>query len=258
MTGPKASFTWWSFKDRSVTDHELLRGAASLGYDGVELADEALWPEITDAGLSLATLRGHEPLELGLNRLDHHDRLEREILANLELAQCWHIPILICFSGNRDGLSEAEGRANTVTGLARVARAAEEAQVTLALELLNSRVDHPDYQCDRTSWGMQVIDQVNSPRVKLLYDVYHMQIMEGDIIRTIDAHHDAFAHYHVAGNPGRHEPDDTQELNLPPIYRAIAATGYSGFVGQEFIPASGDPLASLGTALAAFRAAVSD
>ena len=135
------------------------------------------------------------------------------------------------------------GSSNTARGLARVAKAAEEAGVTLALELLNSKIDHPDYQCDHTAWGVQVINQVNSPAVKLLYDVYHMQVMEGDVIRTIETHHDAFAHYHVAGNPGRHEPDRGQELWYPAIYRAIAATGYDGYVGMEFVP-RGDPIAS--------------
>ena len=116
--------------------------------------------------------------------------------------------------------------------------------MTLILELLNSKVDHADYQCDHTAWGVQVIDSVNSPRVKLLYDIYHMQIMEGDIIRTIRQHHTAIGHYHTAGNPGRHDLDDAQELNYPPIMRAILATGYEGYVGQEFIP-RGDGAAAL-------------
>jgi hydroxypyruvate isomerase len=125
-----------------------------------------------------------------------------------------------------------------------VARAAEQAGVNLVLELLNSRVDHPDYQCDRSEWGVRVVELVGSPRVKLLYDIYHAQIMEGDLIRTIQHHHASFAHYHTAGNPGRHEIDESQEIRYPPIMRAIAATGYDGFVGQEFIP-TGDPVAAL-------------
>ena len=161
---------------------------------------------------------------------------------------------LICFSGNRHGASDDEGVAVTAAGLGRVAQAAEDAGVTLALELLNSHVDHPGYQCDHTPWGVRVIEQVNSPAVKLLYDVYHMQIMEGDVIRTITTQHPHFAHYHVAGNPGRHEPDATQELNYPPIYRAIAETGFTGYVGMEFVPL-GDPVTALGDALAAFRSA---
>ena len=252
MTGPKASLTWWSFADGGVAPPDLIRGVAAMGYDGIELADEVLWPAIVDAGLAIATHRGHDTLESGLNHREHHDRIERELLASIELAQRWHVPVLICFSGNREGLSDEAGIENTALGLTRVARAAEEAGIILALELLNSKIDHPDYHCDRTAWGLQVIARVASPRVKLLYDIYHMQVMEGDVIRTIESHHDVFAHYHVAGNPGRHEPDRTQELWYPAIYRAIAATGFDGYVGMEFLP-RGDPLASLQAALDDFR-----
>jgi hydroxypyruvate isomerase len=168
------------------------------------------------------------------------------------LARQWSVPVLICFSGNRDGLSDEAGIEHTARGLARVARAAEEADVTLALELLNSEIDHPDYQCDHTAWGLAVVERVGSPRVRLLYDVYHMQVMEGDIMRTIATHGDAFAHYHVAGNPGRHEPDRSQEIWYPAIYDTIRDTGFAGYVGMEFIP-RGDPLASLRAALETFR-----
>jgi hydroxypyruvate isomerase len=248
MTGPKASLTWWSFADRGVEADALLRAAAEMGYDGIELADEALWPAIADAGLAIASHRGHGTIEDGLNRRQNHDRIERELLTNLELAQRWSVPVLICFSGNRDGISDEEGIETTALGLSRVAQAAEDAGVTLALELLNSRIDHPDYQCDRTAWGLAVIERVASPAVKLLYDVYHMQIMEGDVIRAIQNHHAAFGHYHVAGNPGRHEPDTSQELWYPAIYAAIAATGFGGYVGMEFIP-RGDLIAALRAAL---------
>src|SRR5262249_43456929 len=129
-------------------------------------------------------------------------------------------------------------------GLGGVAKLAEQAGVTLVLELLNSKVDHPDYQCDHTTWGVAVCRAVGSPRVKLLYDIYHMQIMEGDIIRTIREHHGLFGHYHTAGNPGRHELNQSQELNYPAIMAAIAATGYDGYIGQEFVPL-GDPVAGL-------------
>jgi hydroxypyruvate isomerase len=255
MSGPKASFTWWSFADRGADADTLIRAGAEMGYAGIELADVALWPAIADAGLAIVSHRGHEPLESGLNRRENHDRIEREILANLALAQQWRCPLLICFTGNRDGLSDEAGIENTALGLSRVAGAAEEAGVALALELLNSKVDHPDYQGDRTALGLEVLAQVASPAVKLLYDVYHMQVMEGDIIRTIAEHHDAFAHYHVAGNPGRREPDATQELAYPAIYRSIAATGHNGHVGMEYLP-TGDPIASLQASLQQFRAAL--
>ena len=254
MAGLKASLTWWSFADRGVADEDLIRAVAAMGYDGIELADEALWPAIVEAGLSIVSHRGHGTIESGLNRRENHDRIEAELLANLDLAQRWNIPVLICFSGNREGLSDEIGVENTALGLSRVARAAEEAGVTLALELLNSKIDHPGYQCDRTAWGLEVVERVASPRVRLLYDVYHMQVMEGDIIRTIAAHHDAFAHYHVAGNPGRHEPDRSQELWYPAIYETIAATGFHGHVGMEYIPRGG-LVESLQAALDEFRAA---
>jgi hydroxypyruvate isomerase len=158
------------------------------------------------------------------------------------------IPNLICFSGRRAGLGDAEGAEITAEGLRRVAPAAEAAGVTLVLELLNSKIDHPDYQCDHTRWGAEVCRMVSSPRVKLLYDIYHMQVMEGDIIGTLRRHNDLIGHYHTAGVPGRHEIDGTQELNYPAILRAIAATGYSGYVGQEFLP-QGDPGMALKAAL---------
>jgi hydroxypyruvate isomerase len=254
MARPKASMTWWSFADRGVSADDLIRAVASIGYDGIELADEALWPAIADAGLTIVSHRGHGTIESGLNRTENHARIEAEILSNLELAQRWHIPLLICFSGSRDGLAGEVGIENTALGLSRVAGAAEDAGVTLVLELLNSKVDHPDYQCDRTAWGLEVIERVGSPRVRLLYDIYHMQVMEGDLIRTIQSHHGAFAHYHVAGNPGRHEPDRSQELSYPAIYEAIAATGFDGYVGMEYFPRGG-PMESLRAALEDFRAA---
>jgi hydroxypyruvate isomerase len=156
---------------------------------------------------------------------------------------------LICFSGNRHGLDDATGAEITAETLSAVAPMAEAAGVTLVLELLNSKVDHPDYQCDHTAWGVQVVKAVNSPRVKLLYDIYHMQVMEGDIIRTIQENHPHIAHYHTAGNPGRHELDANQELNYRAIVQAIIATGYTGYLGQEFVPL-GDPVAGLRSAFA--------
>ena len=243
MSDLRATVAWWGF-ERRMAAKDLVRAAAGIGYAGIELAGEEHWPRIAEAGLVIATSRSHTTLEDGLNRRENHDRIEREIYANLERARRWQIPALICFSGNRAGLDDETGAEQTADGLRRVAGAAEDAGVTLVLELLNSRVDHPDYQCDRTAWGVKVCEWVASPAVKLLYDVYHMQIMEGDLIRTIDCHHALFGHYHVAGNPGRHEPDASQEIHYPAVYRAIRDTGYDGYVGMEFIPA-GDPVAAL-------------
>lgn len=251
MSDLRASVAWWCFEGTLPPD-ELIETAARLGFAGLEFVPPEHWSATAAAGLTITAIRGHESLTDGLNRRENHDRIERELTTNLDLARRWGIPNLICFSGNRDGLDDEEGAAATADGLRRVAAAAEDAGVTLVLELLNSRVDHPDYQADRTGWGARVCRLVDSPRVKLLYDVYHMQIMEGDIIRTIRAHHDSIGHYHVAGNPGRNEPDDRQELHYPAIYRAIAETGYAGFVGMEYLPTD-DPAGSLGRAIAQTR-----
>ncbi|MDQ2798583.1 MAG: TIM barrel protein [Armatimonadota bacterium] len=241
----RQSISWWCFAGRGVSDEELLKQTKAIGYEAVELVKENLLDQVRDAGLKIASHSGHRGIDSGLNDPAQHDRIEAEIHKNLALAQKYQIPNLIVFSGSRrSGLSEEEGIANTAQGLSRIARAAEEAGVNLVIELLNSKVDHKGYQCDHTEWGVEVCRRVGSPRVGLLYDIYHMQIMEGDVIRTIGEHHAHFHHYHTAGNPGRHDMDDTQELNYPPIMKAIAATGYEGYVGHEFIPKA-DPIAAL-------------
>jgi len=201
-------------------------------------------PLIKDHGLAIASLIGQSTIEEGFNRREHHDRLEQEVRANIALAARWGIPNIVVLSGNRGGLDDRRGAEVTAEGLRRLTRVAEDEGVTLVLEMLNSKVDHPDYQADKTAWGLEVCRMVDSPAVKLLYDIYHMQIMEGDIIRTIGEHHSYFAHYHTAGNPGRHEIDDTQELQYPPIIRAILATGYDGYIGHEFLP-RGEPIAAI-------------
>lgn len=240
-TAMKQSFAWWCVAPRVESPEAFFREAAAIGYRGVELVDQQYWPMLQAHGLAIAAISGHQSIADGLNRRENHDRIERELMDNLALAVRWNIPNLICFSGNRAGLDEATGAEHTAAGLQRVARAAEDAGVTLVLELLNSKVDHADYQCDHTAWGVQVCEWINSPRVKLLYDIYHMQIMEGDLIRTIQAAHPYVAHYHTAGNPGRHEINASQEINYAAVVQAIAATGYTGFLGQEFIP-TGDPI----------------
>jgi hydroxypyruvate isomerase len=239
----KQSVSWWCY-DGKLEAEALVRACADIGYTAMELVEQKDFALVKDHGLGIATIRGHESLTNGLNRRENHDRIEQELTANIELAAQWGIPNLVCFSGNRDGLDDETGAAITAEGLKRVAKRAEDAGVTLALELLNSKVDHPDYQCDRTPWGVQVMQMVDSPRVKLLYDIYHMQIMEGDIIATIRAYHQHIAHYHTAGVPGRNEIDGSQELNYPAIVRAILKIGYGGYLGQEFIPL-GDPVESL-------------
>jgi hydroxypyruvate isomerase len=197
MNPIKQSVSWWCFNQ--MEPQTLLRAAADIGYQAVELAEPEHWPLIRDHGLTIAAVGGHSSLADGLNRRENRDRITQEIEANLELAVKWGIPNLICFSGNRGGLSDEAGAEITAENLRAVAGMAEDAGVTLVLELLNSKVDHPDYQCDRAAWGVRVCEMVASPRVKLLYDIYHMQIMEGDIIRTIQDHH---SHSAIITPPG--------------------------------------------------------
>jgi hydroxypyruvate isomerase len=240
----KQSFCWGGFVRGDMTGNQIIAAAAQIGYTGAEFVPQEYWPLMKDYGLTIASINGHQSIQEGLNRRDNHARVEREILAHLKLAEQWKIKNLIVFSGNRAGLDDATGAEITAEGLRRVAKAAENAGVTLIMELLNSKVNHKDYQGDHVAWGVEVCQHVDSPAVKLLYDIYHMQIMEGDIIRTIQTYHPYFAHYHTAGNPGRHEIDETQELYYPAIVQAILATGYRDFLGQEFSPL-GDTIAAL-------------
>ncbi len=224
--------------------HNFVRSLVDCGYAGVELVDEAHWPLIRDHGLKIVVIFGHDTLNDGLNKRDNRERILRELEANLRLAEKWDIANLVVFSGQRNGLADDVGMQVCAETLAAIAPKAESAGVTLLLELLNSKLNHPDYQCDRTEWGVQVCRMVDSPAVRLLYDIYHMQIMEGDIIQTIRDHHAWFGHYHTAGVPGRNELNDDQELNYPAIVRAIVASGHNGYIGHEFIPL-GDPAAAL-------------
>jgi len=195
--------------------------------------------------LVVASMCGHDSLPDGLNKRSNHQRIEAELRASIDIAARHGIPSLICFSGNRQPhMGELEAIEAVADGLKRVAPYAERKGVNLNLELLNSKVDHPGYQCDHTAWGVAVCERVGSPRVKLLYDIYHMQIMEGDVIRTIRENIRWIGHFHTAGNPGRNDMDDTQELNYAGICRAIAATGYDLYVGHEFVP-KGDPIEAL-------------
>ncbi|HJU68623.1 MAG TPA: TIM barrel protein [Gemmatimonadaceae bacterium] len=232
-----------------LTVDQLSRMARELGLDSVELLERDEWPIARSHGLSCAM--GYAPvpeprtrLTRGFNRVEHHSWLVPAYERAIPLAAAARIPNLICFSGNRDGLDDEEGLANCARGLEALLPAAERHGVTICMELLNSRVDHPDYQCDRTPWGVALVKRLGSERFKLLYDIYHMQIMEGDVIRTIRDNHQYIAHYHTAGVPGRHEIDASQELNYAAIMRAIADTGFTGYVAQEFIPTR-DPRTSL-------------
>ncbi len=244
MNHIKQSISWWCYAQRHMTIEQIVHLAKEIGYAAIELVEQEYWQVIKDAGLEIASIAGQASIEEGFNRREHHNHLEQEIRAKIALATQWGIPNLIIFSGNRAGLDDRMGAEITAQGLKRVAYFAEDHGVTLLLEMLNSKVDHLDYQADRTTWGVEVCQIVDSPAVKLLYDIYHMQVMEGDIIRTIHDYHPWFGHYHTAGNPGRHELDERQELQYKPIIQAIAATGYTGYIGQEFIP-TGDPEVAL-------------
>lgn len=246
----RQSFCHPCFKPADMTFDTLCRSAAEIGYAALELwARDDDFEELVAAAkqhnLIVASMCGHASIADGLNNPAHHDRIEAELRASLDLAARFSIPNLICFSGNRrPGQSDADAIAVTAAGLRRLAPHAERLGVNLNLELLNSKVDHPGYQADHTAWGIAVCEQVASPRVKLLYDIYHLQIMEGDVIRTIRQHARWIGHFHTAGNPGRHDLDDSQELFYPAICRAIAATGFTGFVAHEFFPQA-DPLEAL-------------
>ena len=230
--------------------NSTLKAISAMGFAAVEIwkRQESFFELVALAqkySLVIATMTGHDSIASGFNNPDQHERIEAELVLSIDLAARCHIPGLICFSGNRqEGQSEEDAMAATVQGLHRIAPYAEQKGVNLNLELLNSKIDHPGYQADHSAWGIEVCKQVNSPRVKLLYDIYHMQIMEGDVIRTIQQSIQWIGHFHTAGVPGRHDMDDTQELNYTAICRAIAATPYALYVGHEFVP-RGDVMQAL-------------
>jgi hydroxypyruvate isomerase len=238
----KQSVCRWCY-DKIPLD-TLCKAATEIGLQSVELLDEGEWAVAKRHGLTCAVANGPSDISLGFNRPSEHDRLVRESERLLPLVAAAGLPNMIVFSGNRAGMSDGEGLQNCVQGLQRITPLAERLGVTVIMELLNSRVDHKDYMCDRTPWGAELVRRVGSPRFKLLYDIYHMQIMEGDVMRTIKDNWDAIGHFHTGGVPGRNEIDETQELAYPTITRAIADKGYTGFIGQEFIPRR-DPLTSL-------------
>jgi hydroxypyruvate isomerase len=187
---------------------------------------------------------GGSGIKAGINDPKFHAEIEPKMRAAIKAAADARAPNVIVLAGDRQGISDAQGLDNSVALLSRMKSQAEDAGVTLCIELLNSKVNHPGYMADRTSWGVEVCKRVGSPRVKLLYDIYHMQIMEGDIIRTIQQNFSYIGHFHTAGNPGRHEFDDSQELNYPPICRAIADLGFTGYLSHEYTPTR-DPLPTL-------------
>lgn len=220
-------------------------GCAGVEFWGMEEGFSAIIANAHKRGLAVSGFIGVSSLESGLNNPKNHDLIESKLRESIDFAAAHAIPGLICFSGNRtDGLSDEQGAANTAAGLRRIAPYAEKKGVTLNLELLNSKINHPNYMCDHTSWAVGVIEKVNSPRVKILYDIYHMQIMEGDVIHTITDNVKHIGHFHTAGVPGRYDLDEEQELYYPAVAKAIAATDYAGFICHEFMP-KGDSIEAL-------------
>jgi len=238
----KQSVCRWCYND--IPLEKLCQEAKKIGYRSIELVTPAEFPTVKVAGLTCAMLSGACEIGNCLNRTNNHDKVLKAMREHIEFASANGLPNVICFSGNRRGMSDDEGLENCAAGLKQVVGLAEEKKVTICMELLNSKVNHADYMCDRTPWGVELVKRVGSPRFKLLYDIYHMQIMEGDVIRTVQENKEYIGHYHTGGNPGRHEIDETQELYYPAIVEAIIKTGYDGYLGQEFIPER-EPLVSL-------------
>jgi len=236
---------------RNMPFEEMCRHAARLGVVGFDLIGPEDFPVLKKYGLIPTMVPGAMTLTGGFNHKEDHPAVEKALRELIDNAAAAGAPNVIALSGNRRGISDQEGMDNVVALLSRVKGQAEDRGVNVCLELLNSKVNHPDYQCDHTAWGVEVCRRVNSPRVKLLFDIYHMQIMEGDIIRTIRGNFQWIAHFHTAGNPGRHEMDDNQEMNYRGIARAIADLGFQGYIAHEYSPLR-DPIQSLEETLAIF------
>lgn len=240
----------WCYPKVSLED--LCVAAKGMGVASIDLLNPSDFPTLKKHGLTCAMVNGPfvgpdriGRIEKAWNRPEHHDPLVPAYEARIREVAEAGLGNVICFSGNRDGMDDEQGLENCARGLKRLMPAAEKAKVTVVMELLNSRVNHQDYMCDKSAWGVELCRRVGSERFKLLFDIYHMQIMEGDLIATIRKHHACFAHYHTGGVPGRAEIDDSQEIHYPAVMRAVVESGYQGFVAQEFIPKRADALASL-------------
>jgi hydroxypyruvate isomerase len=226
---------------------DLCLAAKRMGLVGIDLMTPPDFPTLKKHGL-ICTMTSSHPLSDGLADPKYQTKALKTINTAIEATAREGWKNVICFSGNRRGIDDKTGMDNCVKALKEIVPVAEKANVILSMELLNSKVDHHDYMCDRSPWGVELVKRVGSDNFKLLYDIYHMQIMEGDVVRTIEKDHAYFAHYHTGGNPGRHELDETQELNYKAIARAIAGVGFQGYMAHEFIPVR-DPLTSLGEAV---------
>ncbi len=242
----KQGVSYWTYQKWFSLD-ELCVEAVRIGLKGIDLVTPDQYETVKKHGLIPSMTSGTAPntIPIGLNRLENHDKVLASLKNDITLASAANVLNVITFSGNRGGMPDGEGLENCATGLNKIKAYAEEKNVTINLELLNSKVNHKDYMADHSAWGVELVKRVNSPRVKLLYDIYHMQIMEGDLIRTIRENITYFGHFHTGGNPGRHELDDTQEVTWNAVARAIADTGYQGFLSHEFVPVKTPPINSL-------------
>jgi hydroxypyruvate isomerase len=237
------SVSRWCYDD--IPLEQLAVACREMGIESIELLGEKDWPAVKKAGLKCAVGYATDwGIPKGFNRIENHEKLISDFEDMIPKAAAAGVPNLICFSGNREGQNDNEGMINCAKGLRKLMPSAEKYGVTIIMELLNS-YGHKDYQCDKTAWGSALCEMVGSDRFKLLYDIYHMQIMEGNIIETITKYSPYIGHIHTGGVPGRNELDDTQELHYPAIMRALLKTGYKGFVGQEFVPSQKDKLESL-------------
>jgi hydroxypyruvate isomerase len=243
------SVCYWIYHE--IPLEEFCRKLQALGLNTVDLIGPKDWPTLKKLGMDLGMANGAElGLYDGFNHIENHEKLIKNYSELIPLLASYGYDNLICFSGARKGISEEEGLANCQKGLEKILPLAEKYKVTLTMELLNSLVDHPDYQCDHTAWGVELCKKMQSPNFKLLFDIYHMQIMEGDLMATIQQNAQYISHYHTGGVPGRHEIDQTQEIYYPAVMQAIVKSGYKGSVAQEFNPRNKDKMQSL---LAAFK-----
>jgi hydroxypyruvate isomerase len=234
----------WCYQ--SIPLEDLCKAAKEIGLSSIELIGPKEWPVVKQYGLTSALPSGAGlGIERGFNDPQYHETLIKSYEEVIPLVAEAGFNQIICFSGNRKGMDDEQGMKNCAAALKKLMPTAEKYKVTIVMELLNSKVNHKDYMCDHTAWGASLAESIGSERFKLLYDIYHMQIMEGDVIATINKYNKYISHYHTGGVPGRNEIDDSQELNYPAIMKAIVATGYKGFVAQEFIPKRPDKLASL-------------
>ncbi len=237
----KQSVSRWCYG--KIPMREFCQACVDMGIGGIDLVGPGDWPVMKEFGL-IGTCTPSHSLTDGLNNPEFHAECIAQMRDAVEGTAAAGYPNVICFPGNRRGVSDEEGAANCVTAIKEVIGLAEEKGVTLIMELLNSKVDHADYHADRTKWTVDICKAVGSPRMKVLYDIYHMQIMEGDLIRTIRENIAYIGHFHTGGNPGRNEIDGTQEINYAAVMKAIAETDYEGWVAHEFVPTR-DPLTSL-------------